>query len=49
LSHAIEKKRKLMGRHYFRLEDHRQMREYEKPKEWQRHYELSENEMDGRD
>jgi hypothetical protein len=38
-----------MGRHSFKLEDHRQMREYEKPKEWQRHYELSENEMDGRD
>jgi len=43
------KESRLTARHYFKLEDHRPTREYEKPKEWQRHYELSENEMDGRD
>jgi hypothetical protein len=45
---SMQSERKLMGRHYSRLEDHRLTREYEKPKEWQRHYESSENEMDGR-
>ena len=43
------KESRLTARHYFKLEDHRPTREYEKPKEWQRHYELSENETDGRD
>jgi len=46
---TLLKQSKLIGRHYCKLEDRRQMREYEKPREWQRHYELLENEMDGRD
>lgn len=41
-------KNTLTFRHYFKLEDHRRMREYEKPKEWQKHYESLGNEMDGK-
>ena len=46
---TLLKQSKLIGRHYCKLEDHRPTREYEKPKEWQKHYELLENEMGGRD
>jgi hypothetical protein len=43
------RKWELTCRHYFKLEDHRPMIEYEKPKEWQKHYESLGSETDGKD